>query len=80
MSGKRFIVFAGETYYPHAGWRDYQNESDTLEAAEDIGKALLIDGSCEFDWYQVVDLDLRTIVAWGGKTHGRGPGPAPTED
>ena len=33
MSLKRFILFAGEHYYPGGGTRDYVNSFDTLEEA-----------------------------------------------
>ena len=59
---KRFLVFAGETYYPECGWYDFIKDFDTLEEAkEEIEKFKdekneEYSGEC-FDWAQVVDLE-----------------------
>lgn len=49
---KRFLVFAGEDYYPRGGWNDLQGRFDTQLEAEHEAKELLKKG---FDWNQIVD-------------------------
>jgi hypothetical protein len=44
---KRFLLFAGDNYYPEGGWDDFINSFDTLEEVE------LNLGVC--DWFHVVD-------------------------
>lgn len=60
---KRFLLFAGETYYAAPGWRGFVDSFDTLEEAIAAGK---LDGS---DWWQVVDLEQGEIVASEGRVH-----------
>lgn len=71
---KRFIMFAGNAFYANAAWRNYRGDFDSPEAAAMKGAAL-VDESIS-DWWQVVDLDTRSIVMWGGSLYGDGPGPA----
>ncbi len=75
---KKFILFAGAHYYAAAGWCEYRGDFDTLEEASAAGKLSLINtekmNGC--DWWQVVDLSTRKIVAWEGGNYGGGPGPS----
>jgi hypothetical protein len=53
MKVKRFVLFAGETYYPSGGWGDFNGSFDTIEearAAESIAES----GG---DWTQIIDLE-----------------------
>lgn len=34
MHYKRFLLFAGDDYYPQAAWADFQDDFDTLEEAK----------------------------------------------
>lgn len=48
---KRFLVFAGSTYYPMGGWEDLITSYDTLE------EALTCSALSDEDWAEVVDLE-----------------------
>jgi len=62
---KRFILFAGDGYYPE-GLEDFVESFDDLETAEKIG-VFLIDkrrtrnggGSC--DWYEILDTKMKVL-------------------
>ena len=59
---KRYLVFAGEYYYPGEGWKDFVGDFDTAEEAhaEAARLALTLDpstGKTTLDWAQVVDLE-----------------------
>lgn len=59
---KKYIVFAGEAYYPLPGMGDFYGTFDTVEDA----KKDLEENS--FDWYQVVEHSTMIIVesfGWG---------------
>jgi len=49
---KRYLVFAGATYYPGGGWCDYCGDADTLEKARALAKKPT---SWATDWHQIVD-------------------------
>lgn len=49
-SDARYLVFAGEAYYPAGGWHDFAGTTSTLEAARALGRAHPSDA-----WYHVVD-------------------------
>lgn len=73
---KRFILFAGETYYPQGGMKDLQGSFDTLQEALD--KALELANYKEWkpevglpiDWYHVLD-SHSWIIVYKGKVTGR---------
>jgi hypothetical protein len=46
----RFLLFAGDTYYPLGGWGDYKGSFPTLE------EALKAAAANSWDWFHVVDL------------------------
>lgn len=52
---KRYLVFAGETYYPLGGWDDLRGRFDTVEDA-----VVAVTG--KFDWWQVVDIETGEVV------------------
>jgi hypothetical protein len=60
---KRFLLFAGELYYPCGGWRDFIDSFDTLAEAEAKADKLLKippgnpndDAEDYIDWYEIVD-------------------------
>ena len=56
----RFLVFAGDTYYPSGGWDDYRMATDTYEDAKQHVLNML--GKQEFDWAHVVDTTTLKIV------------------
>lgn len=63
---KPFILFCGFTYYPAPGWQGYIGDFETLEQACESG---IENSQNEYDWWQVVDLDQKKIVAGEGEGH-----------
>ena len=57
----RFLLFAGDKFYPNGGWQDFQGAFtdviDALEKASNLGK----------DWWHIVDLTNKKIVDEGIK-------------
>lgn len=67
---KRYLAFAGDTYYPEPGWLDLVGHCDERAEAEGLAKRA-VDwnedrGAVDCTWWQVVDLDSGQIVAGGG--------------
>lgn len=56
---KRFLVFAGSSYYPLGGWDDMVNSFDTEK------EALLFVTSIDESWYQIVDTVTGNILRGG---------------
>lgn len=54
-----FLIFAGDSYYPGGGWRDFKGYAPTLEAALEI----VANQSC--DWWHVSN--GHEIVKSGGR-------------
>lgn len=54
----RYVIFAGETYYPSEGWKDFYDVAKTLEDAKKISARALK----ENDWVQIIDFDHKQIV------------------
>lgn len=52
---KRFVLFAGSTYYPSGGWDDYAGSADTLQDALEVGEKI------DEDWWHVVDLETGEV-------------------
>lgn len=51
MIVKKYLLFAGERYYPAGGWNDFQGSFGTpLEAA-------IYAVPCRFDWAHLIDSD-----------------------
>jgi hypothetical protein len=61
-----FLLFCGQTYYPDPGWQGYFNSYATLDEAETVAKQRIADSA---DWWQVVDVRTRLIVAGEGAGH-----------
>jgi len=64
---KPFIVFCGFTYYPPPGWYGYCGDAETLDNAKKIAIDTIKD--CDFDWWQIVDLGKKEVVAGNGSGH-----------
>jgi len=71
---KRYLLFAGDSYYPHGGWSDFKGSFDALEESkleENCSRVSLNrDGSdsgerWKWSWGHIVDSeqDFKT-VAW----------------
>ena len=56
---KRYWMFAGNDYYATGGMHDFGGSFDSVAEAEEGAKTLLV--PCE--WYHVVDITTRQIVA-----------------
>jgi hypothetical protein len=60
---KRFLVFAGDTYYSAGGWKDYVCDFDTIDCALTFVNARRTEEWCDnercfggsLSWVQVVD-------------------------
>lgn len=52
---KRYLLFAGEYYYPSGGFNDYKGSFDSIEEA--ISNVMSY-----HDWYHIVDLDTLKII------------------
>jgi hypothetical protein len=57
---KRFLVFAGNSFYALGGALDFQDHCDTLEEAMTAATAL----KRTFDWFHILDGETRKIVAF----------------
>jgi hypothetical protein len=63
---KRFLLFAGENYYPQAGWANFWGDFDTQDQAVEAGKKTTQGMSVTSDqhdaWFQVVDTQTKHPV------------------
>lgn len=66
---KRYLVFAGENFYPDGGWDDIRGSFDTQEEAERFAHGIT-GRPGGWDWGQVVDLMTGAIVSRRGKPLG----------
>ena len=65
---KRYLLFAGDTYYPGGGWSDYKGSFDTIEEAKTsalAGERWSAEHIHKFDWWQVIASITETEVADG---------------
>ena len=53
---KRFILFAGDDYYPQGGWGDFRGFFDTIEEC----LKELIKTPIKYDWAHVYDTAEKT--------------------
>ncbi len=54
---KRYLIFAGASYYPCGGWKDLVADSDNLETAKDYIIRFVYS-----DWVHIVDTKHGEIV------------------
>lgn len=59
----RYLLFAGNRFYPGGGWRDYKMDFPSAESAQNAVNGFLDD----YDWWQVVDSQTRIVVGEGRK-------------
>ena len=54
---KRYLVFAGDTYYPNGGWDDiygaYETSDEAVAAADEAHD--------QYDWVQVIDIETASL-------------------
>lgn len=65
---KRFLLFAGDTYYPSGGWQDFKKSFDTVLEAVKTAAGNTKDTDLKggtWDWWQVVDLETGKMVEEG---------------
>ncbi len=60
---KRYLLFAGDTYYPSGGWQDFIGSFDTKEGADAQGRIELSNGH---NWYHVIDAQTGERVTGSG--------------
>lgn len=59
---KRYLLFAGSSYYPRGGWLDFIDSFDTPEEAKEVGQChdIFIFSNKEesypkYDWFHIID-------------------------
>lgn len=55
----KYLVFAGDNYYPSGGWDDYVDSTTSIE------DALVLLLKVDRDWWHIVDKDSFKIVRSG---------------
>lgn len=63
MTLKRFLLFAGATYYASGGWKDFVGSFDTQTEAEAAMRAEGAQRGIEERWAHVVDIETAERVA-----------------
>ena len=58
---RRYLLFAGDMYYPAGGWDDFIADFDIMNEAIKTGIALKDDSRC--DWWKVIDTTTKKEVA-----------------
>lgn len=59
---KRFLLFAGETYYALGGMNDFQGCADTIAEAKLYFDNHGNGGFRDWDWFQIVDSETLAVV------------------
>ena len=54
---KRYLLFAGETYYPTGGWSDFQKDFDSLADAHAYPLK-------KHDWAEIVDIEQGHVFSY----------------
>lgn len=57
QTNPKYIIFAGDTYYPLGGWQDYYGIADTIEEAN-----IAYDNAIKKGWAHVLDFDTGKII------------------
>lgn len=57
---KRYILLAGETYYP-AGWGDFAGDFDTIKEAKDFFSEMYKKNR-HVDWGEIVDTETKLLA------------------
>ena len=58
---KRYLLFAGYKYYPGGGWKDFENDYDTIEEAENAGEEFTKEN---YTWYQIIDTTTKEEIKY----------------
>lgn len=65
---KRYLLFAGDNFYPFSRWLDFVNSFDTIEEAETAANAIMkkefnIPYEYKYEYYHIIDnIDGKTVV------------------
>jgi hypothetical protein len=59
---KRYLAFAGSSYYADGGWLDFVGYAATKEEAVAIAKAKCAEIDSYGGWWHVVDIEAKRIV------------------
>lgn len=51
---KRFILFAGDFYYPQGGMDDFVDSENTLKEAKELSEG--------YEWAHVLDIETGSVV------------------
>jgi hypothetical protein len=66
---KRYMLFAGDQFYPNTAWADFRGDFDSVEEARAI-----VDAAAKtddyFDWHQIVDAETKQVVVAEGQVYG----------
>jgi hypothetical protein len=67
---KKYLLWAGDNYYPTAGLGDYVGSFDTIEEAKAEGTRTYETGLANYpqrvyDWYEIVDYATMKRVKYG---------------
>lgn len=54
---KKYLLFAGEVYYPGGGWIDFKGSFDSVKDC--INALSRIKKESDYDWYEIVDRDTQ---------------------
>jgi len=74
---KQYLLFLGENYYPHGGWKDLRGEFDSIQVAKQfVADNPTFDDNghkAKVSWAQIVDTTTYSIVSvyqwqWNGST------------
>ncbi len=55
---KRYVVFAGDDYYPGGGWEDFHFASNDLNEV----RAYIAQYASKADWHHLVDLEEGIVI------------------
>lgn len=55
---KRYFLFTGDSFYPDGGMKDFDNDFDDLQSAQDYVHC----SHRTFQWHHVVDMTTGKIV------------------
>jgi hypothetical protein len=69
MNNKRYVIFAGENYYPQGGSKDINCFCDSLDEAKNIAIGLI--QKEEYEWVEVYDLIKQESCFGLGKWDGK---------
>jgi hypothetical protein len=61
---KRYLVFAGQEYYPLGGWKDLIQDFDIIEEAREfLANFFDVDENTPVQWQQIVDTTSGQMVS-----------------